>query len=152
MLKRNVILAPGLLWFAAACTPKPAPPSTSIVTVEAVDYAFQLPDTLRAGPTTFRMHNGGKVPHEMVMALLKPGVTMSQLMDHVGAGGSPDSVVTGIVGILIATPGETTVGALSTDLLPGRTYALICSFKDGPDTPEHIALGMFSGRTIGAAP
>ena len=133
---------------AVACAPTQSRPAVTAITVEAMDYAFQLPDTLRSGPTTFRLHNRGKVPHEMGMALLKAGVTMDQLLKHIGAGGDPDSLIDGVVGILIASPGDSTVGALAVEMLSGRTYALFCNFKDAPDKPEHVALGMFSGRTV----
>jgi hypothetical protein len=135
---------------AVACAAPSVPPRASEITVQGLDYAFQLPDTLAPGPTTFRLHNAGKVPHELGMALLNPGVSVSQIMTLVGGGGDPDSLITGIVGILIAGPGETAVGGLAVDLLPGRTYALFCNFQDAPDQPEHVALGMFSGRTITA--
>jgi len=122
------------------------------VIVTASDYAFQLPDSLRVGRTLFHFKNAGKVPHEMGMALLKPGVTLTQVLELMGAGGSPDSLLDGIIGILIAEPGVSTIGALSVDLLPGRTYALICNFQDGPDQPPHAALGMVASRTTLEAP
>jgi hypothetical protein len=85
------------------------------------------------------------------MTLLREGVTMEQLMRHVAAGGDPDSLLTGLVGILIASPGDSAVGGLRVELLPGRTHGLFCNFKDAPDKPEHMALGMFSGRQIAVA-
>ncbi|MFN0179559.1 MAG: hypothetical protein ACKVZ0_12235 [Gemmatimonadales bacterium] len=135
-----------------ACAAPSVSPRSSEVTVQALDYAFQLPDTLPSGPSAFRLHNAGKVPHEMIMVLLNPGVSVSQVMAEVGAGRDPEPLAAGIVGILIAGPGETAVGALAVDLLPGRTYALICNFQDAPDKPEHVGLGMISGRTVTAAP
>jgi hypothetical protein len=92
--------------------------------------------------------NAGKVDHEMGMALLKPGVTLAQVMDLIKTGGSPDSLIDGIVGILIAKPGVTTLGSLAVDLIPGRTYALFCNFQDAPDKPPHSGLGMLSSRTV----
>jgi hypothetical protein len=135
---------------AVGCARSSVPPPSNDVAVQGLDYAFQLPDSLPPGPSTFRLRNAGKVPHEMGMALLNPGVTVSQVMTLIGGGGDPDSLIAGIVGILIAGPGETAVGGLAVDLLPGRTYAFFCNFQDAPDQPEHVALGMFSGRTITA--
>jgi hypothetical protein len=120
--------------------------------VTGSDYAFQLPDSLHASTTVLHFTNAGKVDHEMGMALLKPGVTLAQVMDRIKAGSSPDSLLDGIVGILIAAPGVTTLGGLSVELLPARTYALFCNFQDGPDKPPHSALGMVTSRTIAAAP
>jgi hypothetical protein len=137
-----------LLVAAVACQ---APPPQDI-TVAGSDYAFQLPDSLQAGTTVLHFSNVGKVEHEMGMALLKPGVTLTQVMERINAGNSPDSLLDGIVGILIAKPGVTTLGGLSVELLPGRTYAMFCNFQDGPDKPPHSSLGMVSSRTITAAP
>jgi hypothetical protein len=116
------------------------------------DYAFQLPDSLQAGSTVLHFSNVGKVDHEMGMALLKPGVSLAQVLERIKAGNSPDSLLDGIVGILIAKPGVTTLGGLSVALLPGRTYAMFCNFQDGPDKPPHSSLGMVTSRTITAAP
>jgi hypothetical protein len=118
------------------------------VLVTGSDYAFQFPDTLRQGQTTLRFANAGKVEHEMVLALLRPGVTLAQVMDLMKAGGRPDSLIEGIVGILIAKAGVTTLGSLGVDLIPGRTYAFVCNFQDAPDKPPHSALGMVASRTV----
>jgi hypothetical protein len=137
---------------AMACQAPPPPPGPQDITVTGSDYAFQLPDSLQAGPTVLHFNNAGKVAHEMGMALLKPGVTLDQVLARIKAGASPDSLLDGIVGILIAQPGVPTVGGLSLELLPGRTYALFCNFQDGPDKPPHSALGMVSSRTVLMAP
>ena len=140
-----------LLLSGVACQSAPATRLPEIK-VTGADYAFQLPDSLAPGPTLLRFHNDGKVDHELGLALLKPGVTLARVLEVVKAGGSPDSLLEGIVGILIAAPGVTTVGALHVDFLPGRTYGLICNFQDGPDKPPHSGLGMVTSRTIAAAP
>jgi hypothetical protein len=142
-----VALATFLLTLGA-CKPQASLPESTDVLVTGSDYAFQLPDTLRPGQTTLRFVNAGKVDHEMGMALLRPGVTLAQVMDLIKAGGSPDSLIDGIVGILIAKPGVTTLGSLAIDLIPGRTYALFCNFQDAPDKPPHSALGMVGSRTV----
>ena len=141
-----------LVLAAMACQTPPPPPGPQDITVTASDYAFQLPDSLQAGPTVLYLDNTGTVAHEMGMALLKPGVTLDQVLARIKAGNSPDSLLDGIVGILIAIPGVATVGGLSVELLPGRTYAMYCNFQDGPDKPPHSSLGMVSSRTIAAAP
>jgi hypothetical protein len=137
---------------AMSCQASPPPSEPQDITVTGSDYAFQLPDSLQAGPTVLHFTNAGKVAHEMGMALLKPGVTLDQVLARIKAGASPDSLLDGIVGILIAQPGVPVVGGLSVELLPGRTYALFCNFQDAPDKPPHSALGMVSSRTIAAAP
>ena len=130
------------------CRPPAAPPE---ILVTGVDYAFQLPATLKSGPAVLRFHNAGTVPHEMAVALLKQGVTLGRMMEVMQAGGEIDSLLEGTVGILIAQPGDTTIGALAVDLLPGRTYAIGCQFRDGPDRPPHLMLGMIASREISPA-
>lgn len=137
-----------LLILISACARQESAPVNPSVTVHAHDYAFQLPDTLTAGLTNLRLHNAGTVPHEMGMSLLKPGVSVRQLLAHADSGGDPADLTDGVVGILIAEPGETTLGTLSVDLVAGRSYVLWCNFQDGPDKPPHLALGMFSERSI----
>ncbi len=134
----------------AACAPDAAPEPSPELTVDGLDYTFRLPDTLAAGPATLRFRNAGTVPHEMGMSLLKEGVSIAQVLAAEDSGSDPMTLMDGIVGILIAEPGQTTAGALAVDLLPGRTYMLWCNFQDGSDKPPHLKLGMFSGRTIAA--
>ena len=141
-----------LVLAAMACQTPPPPQGPRDVTVTGSDYAFQLPDSLQAGPAVLHFNNVGKVDHEMGMALLKPGVTLAQVLERIKSGSSPDSLLDGIVGILIAKPGVSTLGGLSVELLPGRTYAMFCNFQDGPDKPPHSSLGMVTSRTIAAAP
>ena len=119
--------------------------------VTGVDYAFQVPDTVRAGATVVRFHNAGAVPHEMAMALLKPGITVPRVLEVLKAGGSPDSLIDGVVGILIAQPGSDPIGRLSVNFQAGRTYALFCNFQDSPDKPPHSALGMVRSLVIPAS-
>jgi hypothetical protein len=137
-----------LLLILGACKPQTSVPESTEVSVTGSDYAFQLPDTLRPGQTTLRFVNAGKVDHEVGLALLRPGATLAQVLDLVKAGASPDSLLDGIAGILIARPGVTALGSLAIDLLPGRTYALFCNLQDAPDKPPHSALGMVASRTV----
>jgi hypothetical protein len=129
-----------VLLAAMACQASPPPSEPQDITVTALDYAFKLPDSLQAGPTVLHLNNAGKVTHEMGMALLKPGVTLDQVLARIKGGSSPDSLLDGIVGILIAQPGVPILGGLWLELLPGRTYALFRNFQDAPDKPPHSSL------------
>lgn len=135
----SVSLALGIGFLAVACAPSESP---NAVTVGGLDYAFQAPDTLPAGPTVFRFENRGEVRHEMILVRLKEGVTIQQLMDGVQSGSDPSEFLEGGPGILLAQPGQTTEARLLVDLLPGRTYALVCNLRDSPDTQPHTVLGM----------
>jgi hypothetical protein len=83
------------------------------------------------------------VRHEMSVALLKPGVTMQQVVER-GQGISARAVSDSIVGILIARPGEPSGGALFANLLKGRSYIVVCTLKDKPDAKPHAELGMIA--------
>lgn len=143
---RHAILA-ALVVALARCSPPPAAVQPQAVTIMAHDYAFALPDSLRSGPTVFRLQNAGKVPHEVFVLLLKPGATMRQFFDVADAG-KQDSLLEATVGVLMTNPGLTAPGTLLTDLLPGRTYVLVCTFADSAGKPAHVELGMFASRTI----
>lgn len=127
-----------ILWLAS-CTGS-APPNE--VTVVGVDYAFAAPDSLSSGPTAIAFENRGEVRHEMILVRLKEGVTLAEVLEAAQGGGDPEDYTEGGPGILIAGPGQTAASRLLVDLLPGRTYALVCNFRDEPDAPPHTALGM----------
>jgi hypothetical protein len=120
------------------------------VDVIGTDYAFlKLPSELAAGPTLFAFENRGAKRHELSIALLKPGVTVDQLIhsgDQVSVSGR--AVSDSIVGLLIARPGEKSGGQLYANLLTGRSYVVICTLKDTPDAQRHAELGMIGGFKV----
>jgi hypothetical protein len=71
------------------------------------------------------------VPHELVMALLKPGVSFEQLLQRLRTGADPQEFVDAMIGVLIARPAQTSGGELLVNLVPGRMYAIVCQFRDG---------------------
>ena len=112
------------------------------VTVVGLDYAYQAPAILPAGRTAFAFENRGKVWHEVVIARLKPGVTLDSLM-HAETGPARRALVKS-VGILVAEAGESPLGRLVTELSAGETYVLYCNFQDAPDKPRHMMMGMIA--------
>ncbi len=114
----------------------------STVTIAGTDYAFQAPDTLSGGRALISFQNRGRVPHELVMALLKPGISLEQLLERLRTGGDPQELLDAMIGVLIARPAQASGGELLVDLLPGRTYAIVCQFRDGEGQPPHVILGM----------
>lgn len=133
-----VLAAAGLTAASSACSPE----RPNQVTIVGLDYAFEAPDTLPPGPTVFAFENRGEVDHEAILVQLREGVTLDELMQAVREGADPGDFTEGGPGILIAAPGETTASRLLVDLVPGRTYALVCNFRDEPDDPPHTVLGM----------
>jgi hypothetical protein len=132
---------PLLAAITLGCAPAATPAAREMV-VPATDYAFQVATEVPAGPLRIRLDNRGRVPHEMALGQLRPGVTADSVMAIAAAGGDPGSLTDGVVGILIAEPGTTSLGSLSAELVPGRTYMMICQFRDADSLPPHIAMGM----------
>ena len=129
----------GLL--STSCT-QPSSTASSETVITASDYAFQVPAHFARGPIRFRLQNPGKVPHEVAMGQLRAGVTADSVLARVAAGGDPADLTDGLVGVLIAEPGATSLGSLGVELVAGRTYMMICQFQDADSLPPHIAMGM----------
>lgn len=136
---------------AAGCgssQPEPGPPAAQQIVVNGMDYAFGMAETVEAGPAEIRFQNTGEVDHEMVLVRLQEGATMDDVSEAMGSGEDPRQFIDGIVGILIAGPGEAGLGALNVEFAPGRTYLMVCNFTDTPDAPPHLELGMVSAFTV----
>jgi hypothetical protein len=50
------------------------------VTVVALDFAFQLPDTIAGGVTTITLRNVGTQPHELALLKVAPGHTVTEVV------------------------------------------------------------------------
>ena len=137
--ERLAVIVAGLGVLLAGCVTES---SLNEVRVVGIDYAYQAPDTLPPGPTAIAFENRGKVNHEMILIQLKEGVTLWDVIEGVQGGADPDEFTEGGPGILMAGPGETAVSRLLVDLVPGRTYALVCNFRDSPEARSHTELGM----------
>ena len=80
----------------------------------------------------------------MSIGRLRPGVTIDEVLKvSKEGGGRLGDLVTRSVGILVAGPGKSPDGRILVDLIPGETYLLLCNFKDTPDAPTHMTLGMY---------
>ena len=140
---RLALLAPPffLSLVSASCT-QPSSTSLTETVIGASDYAFEVPAHLPRGPMHFRLKNNGKVPHEVAMGQLRAGITADSVRGRLAGGGDPTDLMDGVVGVLIANPGATSLGGLSVELVQGRTYMMICQFQDADSLPPHIAMGM----------
>lgn len=139
-----------LVLVAGACAPGQDPPSE--LTVVGNDYVFQGPDTLPPGPAVIEFQNQGEVRHEMILIRLTEGTTLEELMEAARSEDADRSqYMEGGLGILIANPGQTAASRLHLDLVPGRTYALICNLTDGPESVPHTQLGMRDSFYVTAA-
>jgi uncharacterized cupredoxin-like copper-binding protein len=124
-----------------------SPPRT--VHVTATDFAFQAPDTLPAGLTSFHLMNTGKELHHLFILRLAEGQSLADLGP---AGPPPGSVAVG--GPNVAPPDGTAEAIV--ELQPGR-YALLCVIPSADGHP-HVAKGMVkelivsAGETVQQAP
>lgn len=144
----------GLTIAMTAASPQPpsSEPPARDVEVTGVDYAFTVPATLPAGRTTFHFRNAGQHGHELNIFLLKRGVTIDEFIRTRRAGGKTNPLTDGAVGVLFADKTKPASGTLSTDLLPGRDYGVICIFTDTAGAPPHYELGMYKSIHIAPGP
>jgi hypothetical protein len=135
----------------AAATP-------GVVTITATDYAFQTPDTLATGWTTFRLVDNGSQPHMAQLIRLEHGRTLEDYLEAYGeafrtAGPRPEWARR-LGGPTVAAPQEASNATLY--LEPGN-YAWICLFNIPDGVPHVVGHGMAepfvveaSGATAGA--
>jgi len=148
---------------SGAASAAAAADTAGTVLVIARDYAFEAPDSLPSGWTTFRFQNRGKQTHFMLLDHLPDGKTYEDYRNEllppfdsawaaqrrgasqaeagkIVAAGLPawfaDFEELGGVGLV--APGDTT--RVTEKLVPG-TYVLECYMK-GPDGSFHRAMGM----------
>lgn len=138
----HVILAVCLAILGAGCSSEP---SFHEVTVVAKDYAFELPDTLPAGPTLFTFLNRGAVKHEMGIGLLAEGLTMQEALEAEQRG---EDAVEESLGFIFADPGQGSPSRLVADLKPGRRYGLVCFLRNDSESKPHVQLGMYDSFVV----
>jgi hypothetical protein len=122
--------------------------TTHHVTIVGTDYAFDIPAPLPAGVTAFAFENRGQQRHEMGLVRLKPGITIDSVLAVERGPNRRVLLDVNTGGILFADPGQLSVDRLLVRLEVGRTYLVICNFRDAPDKPEHSVLGMAAGFTV----
>jgi hypothetical protein len=113
------------------------------------DFSFDTPAILGAGVTTFTFENPGQLRHEMIIVLLRPGVTEQQVREAHQAGipltRQREQFWDGeILGILLAMPGQSSSGKLVVNLMRGRTYLILCQLEAPVGAPRHNILGMYA--------
>jgi hypothetical protein len=110
----------------------------TVVTISATDYAFEAPDTLRAGWTRVRLVNRCDQPHAATLVRLDPGRTLPEYIQayreaNRTRGARPDwaRFLGGPVALLPHGEGNATL-----QLEPGN-YAWVC-FVPGSDHIAHV--------------
>jgi uncharacterized cupredoxin-like copper-binding protein len=145
-------LVAGLLLAGAACA-RPAPQASgpNVVAITATDYAFEVPETIPAGRTTFRLVNQGKELHHGSLVRLGDGKTVADfqawlaaaMKDHtsfpawMGFAGGPNTV----------TPGDT---ATTVQMLEPGSYLIACWIPSTDGVP-HVMKGMLHPIVVSAS-
>ncbi|OGF55087.1 MAG: hypothetical protein A2Z21_04705 [Candidatus Fraserbacteria bacterium RBG_16_55_9] len=122
------------------------PEPKSDVSISLVDFAFDMPQTIKAGKQIWRITNEGEQPHEMTLIKLADGKTiedaLSFLQSQSPEGPPPFEMVGGMQAL---DHGKTGWAVL--DLSPGD-YAALCFVPDPTSGKAHIELGMIGGFSV----
>jgi hypothetical protein len=112
-------------------------PMPSVVTVTATDYAFEAPDTLQEGWTTFRLVNNGAALHAALLVKLEDGQTLDGFLEAYSkaqdTGGPWDAL--GLLGGIVAPPPQGSTNA--TLYLGAGHYAWYCPLRS-EDGVSHV--------------
>ncbi len=147
MLQRRVAcaVAAGLLLAACVGGDEPGPGDGPVVIdVVGMDYSFVMPDTIAAGPTTFRFRGKGTEPHHMTILRLEEGRTLADVMAIPPQGPVPSWLV--LMGGPNPPPADE-VNLTTIDLVPGR-YVVVCFIPSASDGMPHVAKGMSHEFTV----
>jgi hypothetical protein len=142
-----------ILIVAAAIPPWRFPAPAREIEIVARDNAFRAPRTVAAGRAAFRLVNQDSVLHELNLSLLKPNVSVADFQSALRTG-KEDSVEKFIdrpVGTIHAIGRKRSTATLSTRLIAGRTYAIICATRAG-DGKRHTDTGMHAVFVVAAEP
>lgn len=121
-------------------------PATHVATIHTKDFAFEAPDTISGGMTTFRLMNDGPALHHVQLVRLDSGKTVADLQAALKNPGPPPRWAAFVGGPNAPDPnGEMDA---TFDVAPGN-YALLC-LVDIPDHVPHFAKGMMKGLVVTA--
>jgi hypothetical protein len=129
--------------------------------VGLIDFDFEVPDGIAAGPQVWKVVNNGAQPHHLVLAQVPDGTTEEQVIELLNAFfGPPATPETGATPVEPALGPDTFVERFSTgvlatgqanwievDLAPG-TYAAICFVPDRETGLPHALMGMIEVITV----
>jgi uncharacterized cupredoxin-like copper-binding protein len=126
-------------------------PATHVAVVHTKDFAFDAPDSVNAGWTTFHLLNDGPSIHHVQFVRIDSGKTVQDVvaaMDVVvGGKGPPPAWMTIVAGPNAPNPGAESDAVIN---LAAGKYALIC-LVDIPGHVAHFDKGMVRALTVTAA-
>ena len=116
-------------------------PATHVAVIHAKDFAFDAPDSVTAGWTTFHFVNDGPNLHHAALVRLDSGKTMADFeaaMKAAPPGSPPPKWVVSVGGPNAPDPGSSTDATFN---LSAGSYVFLC-FVDSPDKVPHFTKGM----------
>ena len=127
------------------------PAGTTLVHVDANEFAFGVDTSAITGIVAFEFSNVGKQHHELGLARIQADANIDDLLKLAAASpdGAPPEGVEFIAGT-DADPGDTTNIVLAEPLAPGR-YIMVCLVPDeteGETGTPHALKGMVKEFTI----
>jgi hypothetical protein len=124
---------------AQAATPPPAD-----VTMQLVDYSFNITPALTAGRHIIKIENGAQQGHEVFIAKLDSGKTLADVQKWIDKMQGPPPVHP-MGGAAFIAPGSHVF--MPADL-PAGNYLLICFVPDVKDGKPHFMHGMAQEITV----
>jgi len=125
----------------------PGSAKANVVTVTTTDFAFQAPDTIAAGRTTFHLVNKGPEFHHVWLIKLEQGKTLKDLMEAAKTPGPLPKWAVDVGGPNSPMPGGEAWATL--DLEAGR-YVMACVIPSMKDGQPHYMKGMVKEVTVAA--
>jgi len=122
-------------------------PTTRVAVVHARDFAFDAPDSISAGWTTFHLVNDGPGLHHLQLVRLDSGKTVADLGQALKTPGPLPRWAVFVGGPNAPDPGAQSDATI--DLQQGQ-YVLLC-LVDVPDHVPHFAKGMLRPLTVTAS-
>lgn len=110
-----------------------APAATD--TIGMVDFAYTGPERWASGPRMLRVENAGRQDHQVRLARLRAGASVSDWL----TAEEPGDYATAIAGVARLGPGAAAYLPVN---LPRGDYVIYCLVADPASGEPHIALGM----------
>jgi len=123
----------------------PRSAKANVVTVTATDYAFQAPDTIAAGRTTFHLVNKGPDFHHIWLVKLEQGKTLKDLVEATKTPGPLPKWAVDVGGPNTPMPGGEASATLE---LEAGNYVLACVIPAMKDGQPHFMKGMVKALTV----
>ena len=148
LMKLSAVAALAVMAGAAVPRARPTAPvlKPSVVKITARNYAFEMPDRIPAGVTTFELTNAGTELHHVQIIRIDSGKTFDDLMAAFKQEGPPPAWAVFVGGPNAPAPG----GGVSTATLnlKAGNYGVICLIPSPGETAPHFTKGMLHPLTV----